>query len=1204
MKYGNTIFPAQKVPLKKKNKEWGEACVDYIIGMGETVPAGSDKTSFEEMQTYYDLYNSVFNEADLKYVTNPFNQDDGFPASPQNFNIIKSKIDLLLGEETNQPYNFKVIRTSQDAASDIQDKMKKLMTDYIMATVTSGMSEKDSQEYQDRIASGEIMPPEKIMSFISKDYKDVAEESAYHSINYLKEKLGLDHEYSKGWKDALIAGKEVFYTGVLNGEPHQERVNPLYFSHDTSPDNEFIENGDWACRRLRMSYTEVYDRLYDKMSEKQLDDLLELTGETKNSGRYGNQTDSMMDYNHFEMTNVTANGSDDINNSTQVNLWHATWKSYKKIGFVKIVDEIGEIQEITVSEDYLVIGNELNIDWKWVIEVWEGYRIGENIYVGIQPLEYQFVSADNMNSQKLPYSGVIYSNTNSKSKSLVAIMKPLQYMYIIIWYRLELALARDKGKVITMDITQIPKSMNIDPAKWMHYLSAVGVNFINPYECFTPGTKVIMGDGSIKNIEDIKIGESVMGQDGTPRKVLSVHNGVDNMYRIKHRSGAKDQVVNSVHKIYYYEKNYFKNSFDSKLENSIDLLFEEENISYKSNVRYTKRASNIDLNWNNEVELDPYFLGLWLGDGTKNKVEITNIDTEIASYLYEYAQENGLKISEAYTHDYSGVKVYRIFNGAGIKNPIKDILLKYGILNDKKIPKEYIYTSRENRLKLLAGLIDTDGCFHKRDNIYTFSQSLDKSHIVDDAAFIARSLGFKCTVNTYGIDHEKYIMDSDNISICQPTRSLSILDWDIEIPTKIERKQSPIVNKRGDKDYSNFKIEYEGVGEFYGIHIDGDHLFLLDDFTIVHNTGFDIPGRDGGHPAGFNQIAALDLTMAQVIDQYINLMAKIEDMVSDISGVSRQREGSIQASELVGNVQQATNNSSNITAPLVWMHNQAKKNALRMLLNTAKETWKDSKRTNIQYVLNDSTRTFLTLSDNFFYEDYDIFISNSSKDLRNLEMIKSLYQPAMQNGTSILDIAEIMTLDNITMIKNKLGEIEQVKSERDKSIADQENQRQIQLAQAQNEVKQEENSLKQQELDLSKYKTDSDNQTKIYVAELNAYRGQQDLDADNNGIPDVMEIADLSLRQNQLASDEMDKQIARSQKDREIQLKQSIEKKKIDSQNENEKRKDAIEREKITLEHKKISAQKELQSMKDKSMLDRERIKSRTLLKNKVVGEK
>jgi hypothetical protein len=84
----------------------------------------------------------------------------------------------------------------------------------------------------------------------------------------LKNKLNITHEFFKGWKDALIGGEEVYYVGILNGDPYLERVNPLYFSYDESADLEFIHDSSWCCRKMIMSVTEIYDRFYDKMSEK------------------------------------------------------------------------------------------------------------------------------------------------------------------------------------------------------------------------------------------------------------------------------------------------------------------------------------------------------------------------------------------------------------------------------------------------------------------------------------------------------------------------------------------------------------------------------------------------------------------------------------------------------------------------------------------------------------------------------------------------------------------------------------------------------------------------------------------------------------------------------------------------------------------------------------------------------------------------
>lgn len=827
-------FPIQKLPMSKKTKDWREANVDYIIGksMGGS-RNGNNRTRKEEMQTYYDLYNSIYNEKDLKYVTNPFKQQDGFPAMAQDFNVVKPKIDLLLGEETKRPFNFKTIRTSDIATSEMQEKAKQMLIDYIQATIMSKLGPEEQARYQKALQSGEIMPPEQIQKYMSKDYKDVAEITAYHTLNYLKSKLNITHEFYKGWKDALVGGEEIYYIGIQNGNPCLERINPLYFDYDTdTSDLEFIHDAQWCVYEMKLSVTDIYDRFYDKLSEKQLNQLLDMADGTSKGGINPEVRRTSLDFPHIK-THTIGGQSNPFESTNSISVWHCCWQSFRKIAFVTIQDpETGEPVEYIVDESYNETGTEISVEWKWIIETWEGYRAGEDLYWGIEPLEYQYVSSENPNAQRLPYTGVIYNNTNSKPRSLVSIMKPLQYMYIVLWYRLELAMARDKGKVVNMDITQIPKSMNIDVSKWMHYLSALGVNFINPYE-----------------------------------------------------------------------------------------------------------------------------------------------------------------------------------------------------------------------------------------------------------------------------------------------------------------------------------------------------------------EGWDIPGREGGKPASFNQITALDLTMANTINQYIMLMDKIEAMLSEITGVSKQREGSISSNELVGNVERSVVQSAHITEPWFWTHNQVKKEALQMLLNTAKYAWKDNK-VNINYVLDDATRAFLTLSDDFLYEDMDVFVEDTTKNQQQIEALKNLMQPAMQNGTSLLDIAEIITMDNVTMIKNRLEEIEQKRMEQQQAMEQAQAEREQQTLQMQNEIKEEELMIKEAEMDLKKYEIDQNNATKITVAQLNAYRGLEDQDQNDNGIPDTMEIAAQALEERKQASEEASKQFEFNAKMREQQLKKEIEDKKVE------------------LEKQKLQAQMELQKQKDKAAMEREKLKARTALKNKTTGEK
>lgn len=817
----NSAFPRQKLPLSKKGKKWQEDCVNYIIGEGNVTSGGNSTSYYGELQTYYNLYNSIFDEKDFKSITNPFKVEDGFPATPHDFNIIRPKVDLLIGEETKRPLNFRVIRTSQEATSEMQEKEKQMILQYIEAAITARMSPEEAQQFQEQLQSGEIMPPEQIAKYMDKDYKDIVENTAYHSLTYLIEKLDLDNEFIKGWKDGLISGREIYYIGVLNAEPYAERVNPIGFSYDKSPDLEFIEDGSWCCRKMRMPITEVYDRYYDKLEEKDLDKLEEMIGSTPGRN-LGDRSPVDMGIQLRIYDNPIFEGS----GKSLVNVWHCCWKSFKKIFYVTTTDEAGQPQINIVDETYQPVGNEVSVEPDWIIEVWEGYRAGSDLYFGIQPIEYQHVSIDNPNSQKLPYCGAIYSNTNSKPRSLVSILKPLQYMYIVLWYRLELAIARDKGKVVNMDITQIPKSMNISPAKWMHYLSSVGVNFINPYE-----------------------------------------------------------------------------------------------------------------------------------------------------------------------------------------------------------------------------------------------------------------------------------------------------------------------------------------------------------------EGWNIPGREGGKPAQFNQITALDLTMSNVIAEYIQLMDKIEELAGTISGITAQREGAVSSSEMVGNVERSVVQSSHITEPLFWVHNQCKRRVLNMLLNTAKGAWEETGKQKLQYIFDNGERAFLDITPKFYYEDMDVFVSDTSKDLENIQKLQQLIQPAMQNGASLLEAAEVLTNDNFNIIKQKLKDMQTRQEQMQQQQQEAEAQQQQQLQQMQNEAKQQELMLQEAQMDLQRYQIDQDNQTKIAVAQINAYRGTEELDQDQNGIPDPIEIGKQAIEQQKINQEAYNKRYEAKQK-REI------------------------EDQKIQLEKDKMKHETELQKAKDDAAYEREKLKAKTAIKNRVPGEK
>lgn len=778
-----TSFPAQKLTLSQKDTKWKEACVDAVIGR-----EGASMEEKNRMKTAYDLYNGIFNEKDLMYVTDPYKVNDSFPASLQNFNIIRPKVNLLLGEESKRPQNVVVYQTNEESISQLQEKMKEMLSEVVIEELVNSIEPPqegapNAEEQQNKLDK----KIGKIIDYVTSEYNSPAEVTAQSTIAYLKRKLNLETQMIKGFKDGLCGGKEIHYVGIRNGDPFTERVNPLECAHDSDPDLDNIEDGDWFVRHMLMTPAAIYDRFNDIMEESDLDKIL-----ANIEGRGG--TSKQPDYTRIDYKVINHSLTDKNNlQETHLDIWHVVWRSFKKIGFVTSWDEEGNSSTDMVDESYVKADENEEITWDWITEIWEGYKIGTDIYVGIQPLSYQNTSIDNPFMAKLPYIGSMYSDTNSVNRSLVDIMKPLAYMYIIVWYRLELALSRDKGKIINMDITQIPKSMGIDFNKWAHYLSAIGVNLINPYE-----------------------------------------------------------------------------------------------------------------------------------------------------------------------------------------------------------------------------------------------------------------------------------------------------------------------------------------------------------------EGWDIPGREGGRPSGFNQMSSQDLTMTDVIAQYVQLMDKIEDMVGELSGVSKARQGQVHQSELVGNVERKIIQSSHITEVLFLTHNDIKRRVYTMLIDVAKHAWRNSEKKHLYYVLDDMSRKFIDLSEEFLYSDFDVFLGDSTKEMQDIEALKSLLQAGMQNGATLLDAASILTSENMNDIKKRLEVVEKRREEMQRQEQESQQQMEQMRSETQMQIMETEVGLRQEELRIKEEDSIRKAETALLIAQMKASEGgvevveddsyKEELERDKLELQERKVSLDYSIKQKQLGETIRQGKVAEDLKRQELKI--------------------------------------------------------------------
>lgn len=341
-------------------------------------------------------------------------------------------------------------------------------------------------------------------------------------------------------------------------------------------------------------------------------------------------------------------------------------------------------------------------------------------------------------------------------------------------------------------------------------------------KCLAPGTLVLMYDGTVKKVEDICAGERLMGPDSKPRRVLSLAQGWDEMYRVTPVKGDFYE-VNEAHiiSVKMTVRSHKKWGYDGK-------IFDVSILDYFKKSKYWKHCAKgyrVGVEFTEkEVSLPPYFIGAWLGDGTSHLAAITTVDPEIISYIDAMADWYGLDIRIDQSKDRCPTYTLTSHVRGGL-NIVHDRLKQMDVFRNKHIPWKYKTNSRTKRLELLAGLIDTDGSLDCGGYDLVFKQKV----LAEDVVFVARSVGFaaymkpckKTCTNNRKVGQYYRVFISGDVS---------------QIPVRIRRKKAEVRKQKKNVLLTGIKVQSIGKGEYYGFEIDGDGRFLLGDFTVTHNT--------------------------------------------------------------------------------------------------------------------------------------------------------------------------------------------------------------------------------------------------------------------------------------------------------------------------------------------------------------------------------
>lgn len=468
-----SMRPSVRVSYEKKvanNYEHTKCIMDYYVGssffLDDVSRTGSSSSVNRNLKLLYDAYNLRLPEEYFNYVTNPLNssrkESKQWPSRLRSYSIIRPNLDLLEGEYEKRPFNWTIKVNNPDAVNSLLDAQYK----DVLANLEQQFINQVNAKQDTGIPSKEIDPLEKIRGKYVSNWKDQRAIQGEAALNIIQDDLLLEETFKRIFKDWLIAGEVYSYKGVRGNELLYERVSPLDMDYDKSPDTEYIEDAQWAVRRMFLTAADVIDNWYDELKEQEIEWI------EKTPGDYSFRTSSASGFN-------TLRTDEDLRRN-KIQVFHVVWKYLVKIGILTYSNEFGEVEQMEVPESYKADETiSESVEWFWVNEVWEGYKISKDIYLGIKPVPCQRSHMNNMSICKLPYNGKKFSEVHSQNISLVEMGLPYETLHRILHYQLEKTIAKNKGKIALIDKAAIPNKDGWDDERFFYWAEATGFGLLN-----------------------------------------------------------------------------------------------------------------------------------------------------------------------------------------------------------------------------------------------------------------------------------------------------------------------------------------------------------------------------------------------------------------------------------------------------------------------------------------------------------------------------------------------------------------------------------------------------------------------------------------------------------------------------------------------------------------------------------------------------
>ena len=475
-------FPSQKKSLSQKNNKWREQCVDSADTQSGYYNEGVRQSRRQKFLNYR-LYNGHIDMEDLEMTLNPHETFASYiPEKIPHYPIAAPKIDLLVGEEFNRKFEFKVVVSNPDAISEKEEAKAEIWRKRLMEIVQDA-GDKDAQ--QTKLS--------KLDKYLKFEWQDIKEMTATNILRHYQEKQNFKHTFNDCFKDLNLAGEEMVQCDIVSNEPIMKKLNPVNVHTIRSGGSPWIQDADLIIIEDYWNPGKIVDHFYDELKPKDIENLENAApGTTMSDDAIGNIHKEpnlfvpVNDGNVDDFVNLAEGNGHVFGNyydtSGNIRVLRVYWRSFRKVQKVKSYDpETGETVTEYYPEQYVADKDkgEESIT-QWVNEMWEGTKIGDNKYVQMRPKPVQYSDINNPSLCHAGIIGYVDSTNQMQSVSTMDRMKQYQYLYDIVKDRVNRTMAKYLGPLLELDLAKIPENWQMD--KWLHFAHSNGLAVIDSFK--------------------------------------------------------------------------------------------------------------------------------------------------------------------------------------------------------------------------------------------------------------------------------------------------------------------------------------------------------------------------------------------------------------------------------------------------------------------------------------------------------------------------------------------------------------------------------------------------------------------------------------------------------------------------------------------------------------------------------------------------